>query len=592
MYFRTLRFSFLKGWQNHRSVCSIRFCGDHSPLNPTASCVYVSPKDKEKLCSGESQQELNKKEKKRVTSRGLGVIKEDNTSEWYSQVVTKAEMIEYHDISGCYILRPWAFAIWEHIKEEQYAVIPSTCIYVDFNFDSVEWCHAFFDAEIRKLGVENAYFPMFISKSALEKEKTHITDFAPEVAWVTKSGDTDLAEPVAIRPTSETVMYPSFSRWVQSHRDLPIKINQWCNVVRWEFQHPRPFLRSREFLWQEGHTAYEKKAEAEKEVLVILDLYRRVYEDLLAIPVILGKKTEKEKFAGAEYTTTIEAFIPASGRGIQGATSHHLGQNFSRMFNIQFNMSGKEGGQDFAYQNSWGLTTRAIGVMTMVHGDDAGLVLPPPVASVQVVVIPCGIKASMSEEEKAAVLRSCETFVSQMSAAGIRCHGDMRDNYTAGWKFNCWELKGVPLRVEIGPNDVRNSQFVAIPRDTGQKIVVGSDAAVIRVKELLVEIQKRLFNKAKQDLDSHVVVTEDWEEFCSRLDHKCLILAPYCGECEDVIKKQTTRVESCESGTPAVGAKALCIPFKQPKDITSGMLCVRPDCNKQAKYYTLFGRNY
>eukprot|EP00731_Ephydatia_muelleri_P022193 Em0014g784a len=391
---------------------------------PSSGKQEGAKKTEEKKGAAKVEQEQGKKEKedqakkdegKKVTRLGLEATKEENTSEWYSQIITKAEMIEYYDVSGCYILRPWAFAIWERIQ-------------------------AFFDAEIRKLGVENAYFPMFVSRGALEKEKTHIADFAPEVAWVTRSGSTELAEPIAIRPTSETVMYPTFARWVQSHRDLPIKINQWCNVVRWEFKHPQPFLRTREFLWQEGHTAYEKKTDAEVEVMVILDLYRRVYEELLAIPVVPGKKTEKEKFAGGDYTTTIEAFISASGRGIQGATSHHLGQNFSKMFNIQFEVPGKEGEHDFAYQNSWGLTTRTIGVMTMVHGDNTGLILPPPVACVQVVVIPCGIKASMTEKEKAAVLDTC-------------------------------------------PNDVKNSQFVAIPRDTGEKIAVGNDVAVARVKE-------------------------------------------------------------------------------------------------------------
>uniref|UniRef100_A0A183CRD5 proline--tRNA ligase n=1 Tax=Globodera pallida TaxID=36090 RepID=A0A183CRD5_GLOPA len=267
---------------------------------------------------------------------GLDVTKAENYSEWYSQLIVKAELIEYYDVH-------------------------------------------FFDSEIKKLGVKNCYFPMFVSEAALEREKTHVADFAPEVAWVTKAGNTDLANPIAIRPTSETVMYPSFAKWCKSHRDLPLKLNQWCNVVRWEFKHPTPFLRTREFLWQEGHTAYATKEEAETEVFDILNLYARVYTDLLAIPVVKGRKSEKEKFAGADFTTSVEAYVPVNGRGIQGATSHHLGQNFSKMFDIAY-ASETKGQAEFVYQNSWGLSTRSIGAMVMIHGDDTGLVLPPRVA--------------------------------------------------------------------------------------------------------------------------------------------------------------------------------------------------------------------
>ncbi|ELW72561.1 Bifunctional aminoacyl-tRNA synthetase [Tupaia chinensis] len=357
---------------------------------------------------------------KKQTRLGLEAKKEENLADWYSQVITKSEMIEYYDVSGCYILRPWAYSIWESIKD-------------------------FFDAEIKKLGVENCYFPMFVSQGALEKEKTHIADFAPEVAWVTRSGKTELAEPIAIRPTSETVMYPAYAKWVQSHRDLPIRLNQWCNVVRWEFKHPQPLLRTREFLWQEGHSAFASFEEAAEEVLQILDLYARVYEELLAIPVVKGRKTEKEKFAGGDYTTTVEAFISASGRAIQGATSHHLGQNFSKMFEIIFEDPKTPGEKQFAYQNSWGLTTRTIGVMTMVHGDNMGLVLPPRVACVQVVVIPCGITNALSEEDKEALIAKCNDYRRRLLSADIRVRVDLRDNYSPGWKFNHWELKIVQI---------------------------------------------------------------------------------------------------------------------------------------------------
>ncbi|CAJ0944220.1 unnamed protein product [Ranitomeya imitator] len=524
-------------------------------------------------------------------------------------------MIEYYDVSGCYVLRPWAFAIWESIQN-------------------------FFDGEIRKLGVENCYFPMFVSQAALEKEKTHIADFAPEVAWVTRSGKTELAEPIAVRPTSETVMYPAYAKWVQSHRDLPIKLNQWCNVVRWEFKHPQPFLRTREFLWQEGHTAFATQEEAAEEVLQILDFYARVYEELLAIPVVKGRKTEKEKFAGGDYTTTVEAFISASGRAIQGATSHHLGQNFSKMFEIIFEDPKKPGEKQYAFQNSWGLTTRTIGVMTMVHGDNMGLVLPPRVACVQIIVIPCGITNSLSEEDREALLQKCNQYFKRLLNVNVRARTDLRDNYSPGWKFNHWELKGVPIRLEVGPRDMKSKQFVAVRRDTGEKLTIPEDQAETKLQDLLEEIHKNLYNRALSDLTSHMVVTNTMEEFQKQLDtgkgkHRVtkrgpalsypmftlvtgivgrwravcvtalqrpnsdaaairivIVQIPFCGEidCEDWIKKITAKDQDLEPGAPSMGAKSLCIPFKPLKELQSGAKCVCD--NSSAKYYTLFGRSY
>ncbi|XP_061221293.1 bifunctional glutamate/proline--tRNA ligase isoform X6 [Neopsephotus bourkii] len=504
---------------------------------------------------------------KKQTRLGLEAKKEENLAEWFSQVITKAEMIEYYDVSGCYVLRPWAYAIWEAIKN-------------------------FFDAEIKKLGVENCYFPMFVSQAALEKEKTHIADFAPEVAWVTRSGKTDLAEPIAVRPTSETVMYPAYAKWVQSHRDLPIKLNQWCNIVRWEFKHPQPFLRTREFLWQEGHTAFATYEEAAEEVMQILDLYAQVYEDLLAIPVVKGRKTEKEKFAGGDYTTTVEAFISASGRAIQGATSHHLGQNFSKMFEIVFEDPKKPGEKQFAYQNSWGLTTRTIGVMTMIHGDNMGLVLPPRVACVQVVIIPCGITNSLSEEDKEALLKKCNEYRNRLLGINIRVRADLRDNYSPGWKFNHWELKGVPVRVEVGPRDMKSQQFVAVRRDTGQKLTLSEHEAEDRLKQILEDIHVNLFNRASEDLKSHMVVANTMEDFQKELDSGKIVQIPFCGEieCEDWIKKTTARDQDLEPGAPSMGAKSLCIPFQPIRELQSGARCV---CGKNpAKFYTLFGRSY
>uniref|UniRef100_A0A8C7S8X6 Bifunctional glutamate/proline--tRNA ligase n=1 Tax=Oncorhynchus mykiss TaxID=8022 RepID=A0A8C7S8X6_ONCMY len=504
---------------------------------------------------------------KKQTRLGLEAKKEENLADWYSQVITKAEMIEYYDVSGCYVLRPWSYSIWESIKE-------------------------FFDREIKKLGVENCYFPMFVSQAALEKEKSHIADFAPEVAWVTRSGNTELAEPIAVRPTSETVMYPAYAKWVQSHRDLPIKLNQWCNVVRWEFKHPQPFLRTREFLWQEGHTAFATKEEAAEEVLQILDLYARVYEELMAIPVVKGRKTEKEKFAGGDYTTTVEAFISASGRAIQGATSHHLGQNFSRMFNIEFEDPRKPGEKQLAYQNSWGITTRTIGVLTMVHGDNMGLVLPPRVACLQVIIIPCGITASLPEAEKESLLAQCSKYLARLQRGETRVKADLRDNYSPGWKFNHWELKGVPIRLEVGPKDLKQGQCVAVRRDTGEKIILPEADTEKRLVQLLEDIQTNLFKRASDDLNKHMVVADSMEQFQKDLDQGRIVQIPFCGgiECEDWIKKTTAKDQDLEPGAPSMGAKSLCIPFKPLKPLQPGQMCVSG--KEAAQYYTLFGRSY
>ncbi|KAG8443771.1 hypothetical protein GDO86_009088 [Hymenochirus boettgeri] len=504
---------------------------------------------------------------KKQTRLGLEAKKEENLPDWFSQVITKSEMIEYYDVSGCYVLRPWAFAIWEAIQE-------------------------FFNQRIKTLGVENCYFPMFVSQAALEKEKTHIADFAPEVAWVTRSGKTELAEPIAVRPTSETVMYPAYAKWVQSHRDLPIKLNQWCNVVRWEFKHPQPFLRTREFLWQEGHTAFATYEEAAEEVLQILDFYAQVYEDLLAIPVVKGRKTEKEKFAGGDYTTTVEAFISASSRAIQGATSHHLGQNFSKMFEITFEDPKTPGLKQYAYQNSWGLSTRTIGAMTMVHGDNIGLVLPPRVACVQVIIIPCGITNTLSEEDKDALLKKCDQYLKRLLNVNVRARADGRDNYSPGWKFNHWELKGVPIRLEVGPRDMKNKQFVAVRRDNGEKQTIPEDRAETRLKEILEEIHTNLYNRALSDLNSHMVVANTMDEFQKHLEKGKIVQIPFCGEieCEDWIKKTTARDQDLEPGAPSMGAKSLCIPFNPLCQLQQGAKCV---CEKNpAKYYTLFGRSY
>ncbi|CAJ0944138.1 unnamed protein product, partial [Mesorhabditis belari] len=504
---------------------------------------------------------------KKQSKLGIEVKKDENYSEWYGQVITKAEMIEYYDVSGCYVLRPWSYAIWEGIQQ---------------------W----FDAGIKKLGVKNCYFPMFVSNAALEREKTHIADFAPEVAWVTRAGNSELAEPIAIRPTSETVMYPSYKKWVQSYRDLPIKLNQWCNVVRWEFKHPTPFLRTREFLWQEGHTAFANPKDAEEEVFQILDLYAGVYTDLLAIPVVKGRKSEKEKFAGGDFTTTVEAYVPVNGRGIQGATSHHLGQNFSKMFDIAFEDPSGNGQKVFAWQNSWGLSTRTIGAMVMIHADDNGLVLPPRVACIQAIVIPVGITAKTTEEQRKQINDQAEKVVAELIAGKIRAEADSRDNNTSGWKFNHWELKGVPVRIEVGPKDLEADQVTAVIRFDGKKRTIKRDQLVAELHKTLEEIHQAMYNKVLESRNAHMKVTTDFEEFKRLLDDKFVLLSPFCGEpaCEEEIKKHSTRDDG-DAGTALMGAKTLCIPLEQPKEALPEK-CINPGCAHKSKAFALFGRSY
>ncbi len=503
------------------------------------------------------------------TKLGIECKKEDDFSTWYTQVLLRSEMMDYYDVSGCYILRPWCFKIWKHIQE-------------------------FLGARFESIGVEDAYFPLFISQSALQKEKDHVEGFAPEVAWVTRSGSSELPEPIAVRPTSETVMYPAYAKWVQSHRDLPLKMNQWCNVVRWEFKHPQPFLRSREFLWQEGHTCFNTKMEADQEVLQVLEFYRQCYEELLAVPMTKGKKSEKEKFAGALYTTTVEGFIPSVGRGIQGATSHCLGQNFSKMFKIA--VEGKDGEPEYAWQNSWGFTTRSIGVMVMMHSDNNGLVLPPRVASIQVVIVPVGITAKTTADEEEAIYVKCNELVDTLAAGGIRAKADLRDHVTPGWKFNQWELKGVPIRFEIGPKELQTGQTRACIRFSGEKRQIVLDSNLTATTRALIdEIHAAMFAKAKAARDAHVKLVERWEDFTPALDAKCCVLAPWCeqGECEDAIKERSAHKGASDAGVdaraPAMGAKSLCIPFEQPGKI-EGKKCVQ--CQAAAKSYCLFGRSY
>lgn len=505
---------------------------------------------------------------------GMEVTKEEDFGTWFTQLVTKAEMIEFYDISGCYILRPWSYAIWDSI-------------------------HDYLDAEIKKLGVQNAYFPLFVSKSRLEKEEDHIEGFAAEVAWVTKSGNTDLEEMIAVRPTSETIMYPAYAKWIRSHRDLPLKLNQWSNVVRWEFKSATPFIRSREFLWQEGHTAFATKEESDEEVLTILDLYRSVYEDLLAVPVIKGTKSAKERFAGGLYTTTVEGFIPTNGRAIQGATSHSLGQNFSKMFEIVFEAG--EGKRQNVWQNSWGLTTRTIGVMAMVHGDNKGLNLPPRVAPLQVIIVPIPQKGSEDEVDAAA-----NTLFTELKAAGLRTKCDDRRDKKPGWKFSYWELKGVPLRIELGPRDIAAGKFAVTRRHNGEKSEYNREDAVASVNADLDKIQKDMLEGARATRDNAIVQVGKWEDFVPALDNRCMIISPWCEvtACEEDVKERSKAEslaladEAEEDARAALSgaAKTLCIPFKEEIK-RLGISALADDakcfaCGSKATALTLWGRSY
>lgn len=446
---------------------------------------------------------------------------------------------------------------------------------------------------------------MFVSSDVLEREKDHIEGFAPEVAWVTRAGKSELDKPVAIRPTSETVMYPYYAKWIQSHRDLPLKLNQWNSVVRWEFKHPQPFLRTREFLWQEGHTAHVSLAEADKEVKQILDLYRRVYNDLLALPVVPGVKSEKEKFAGGYYTTTVEGFVPTTGRGIQGGTSHCLGQNFSKMFNISVEdptapkeKQGTPEGRLYVWQNSWGLSTRTIGVMVMVHGDDKGLVMPPRVSKVQVAIVPCGINVKTTPEEKKKIEDACADAEKELLAGGVRAKADLRDLYSPGWKFNDWEMRGVPIRMEIGPKDLHNNSRLLVRRDNGAKASQPAEGIVEHIKGLLDTIHADMFKRADDEYRSRRKKVTEWNEFTTKLNGGNHVVIPWCEveECEDAIKERSARTaenadEPQDEKAPSMGAKSLCIPFAQDEyGPIDGLKC--PQCQRDAKRWTMFGRSY
>jgi prolyl-tRNA synthetase len=441
--------------------------------------------------------------------------KRKNFSKWYNEVVLRAELADYAPVKGCMVIRPYGFAIWENIQKG-------------------------LDGMIKEAGIKNAYFPLFIPYSFLEKEKEHVEGFSPELAIVTIGGGKKLAEKLIVRPTSETIMYAMFAKWIKSYRDLPLKVNQWCNIVRWE-KRTYLFLRTMEFLWQEGHTAHATCEEAEEEAKVRLSMYQKFVEETLAIPVMTGKKSESEKFPGALTTYTFEALMPDK-KVLQGGTSHNLGQNFSKPFNIVF--QDKKGKLGFVWQTSWGLTTRIIGALVMVHGDDQGLILPPKIAPVQVVIIPIWKTGPKGE---------VITFVKKLAGMlrkDFRIEVDLREEYTPGWKFNEWELKGVPIRLEIGPEEIKKDEITLVRRDSGENLKIKSENLKGVLRDTLEDVQRSLFEKAQSFLKENTYAVKDYDEFKRVMRKKRgLIEVFWCEDeaCEKGIKEETKATTRCLS---------------------------------------------
>lgn len=496
---------------------------------------------------------------------GITEKKAENFSEWYSQVLLKGNMHDYYDIRGCFIIRPQAMFLWKKIQTH-------------------------FTKKIEELGVMECYFPMLITKTALEKEKDHLENFSPELAWITRCGEHELENPVAIRPTSETIMYPSFCKWLKSHRDLPLKFNQWCNVLRWEVKSTLPFIRGREFLWQEGHTAFLTKKEAEEEVRLILEFYEEIYRDLLAVPVIKGRKSENEKFGGAEYTLSVEAFIPETGKGVQGATSHFLGDNFSRMFNIQVEsqVDGEEPSMSYVFQNSWGITTRSIGIAVMLHSDDKGLVLPPKIAMHQVVIIVCGLSSKTTAEEKRALDKYVEGVAMALRKHGIRVHVDNRDNTTPGYKFNYWEIQGVPLRIEIGFRDMDESKATVVRRVDGSRRQFLVSEIPEAVSSEIEHVHNEMYSKAEEVLKDRILIVKNVEEFVKAINSKNVAKVAWCAQvsCEESVHVQSL-IKDDKGAVIQTGAKSLCI-LENEKLFTNSCF----NCGVEATCIALFGRTY
>ena len=465
---------------------------------------------------------------------------DEDFAQWYTDIVRKAELADYTDTKGCIAIRPYGYAIWENIQN-------------------------YTDKKFKETGVQNTYFPVLIPESLLEKEKDHVEGFAPEVAWVTEAGGEKLEEKLCIRPTSETIITTMYSKWLNSWRDLPFVYNQWCNVLRWE-KETRPFLRSREFLWQEGHTIHETEKEARERTLQMLDIYKDVVENLLAIPTVQGIKTETEKFAGAEETYTIETMM-YDGKALQTATSHYFGQNFTKPFDVKF--QNRDGKLEYAYQTSWGSTTRLIGAIIMAHGDNRGLKLPPRVAPVQIEIIPIAQHKEGVEEKVSEIYERLK--------AKFRVEKDFRKQVSPGVKFNDCEMRGIPLRLEMGPRDIENGECVLVRRDTSEKISVKLENLEETISKLLEDIQNNMFEMCKKRMEEKTTEAHTLDEFVEKMNsNQGFIKAMWCGnaECEAKIKELTA-------------AKSRCMPFVQEK-IDDKCVC----CGKPADKYVIWGRQY
>ena len=486
---------------------------------------------------------MSTKEDKGRGEKGISAEK-DEFSEWFTQIMLKADLADYSSVSGCIVFKPTAYAIWEKIKEET-------------------------DKRFKVLGIKNAYFPLLIPERTFDKLKEHTSDFAPQVAWVTYGGDTKLNEKLAVRPTSETIMYESYAKWIRSWRDLPLRINQWNNVVRWEFKNPVPFLRTREFLWNEGHTVFSSKEDAQAEGKEIIGIYEEICRNYLALPSLIGKKTKKETFPGAEYTISMEFYMP-NGKSVQGPDFHHDGQHYAKAYGIKFlNKNGKE---EYAYQNTFAISTRMLGVMFAVHSDSKGLILPPKVAPNKVVIVPI-----IFEDSKKEVLKKAGEIAKELREYGAIL--DDREEYKPGFKFNEWELKGVPLRIEIGPKELKENKLIVIRRDNGKKEVIKISDVKKEIGKLLEEIQESLLKKAEKLLKENITEAENLKDLKSAIKNKKIALVPLCGarECEDIVKY--------ESG----GAKVLNIPFQQPKKLDRAKCAI---CGKKAEYFAYVGKSY
>jgi len=436
---------------------------------------------------------------------GITVKKEENFSEWYTQVIQKSGLADYSSVSGCMVIRELGYAIWDNIKK--------LC-----------------EERLYKLGIKPAYFPLFIPESLLKKEAEHVKGFSPEVAWVTQSGKTKLKERLAIRPTSEAIMYDSYSKWIRSHRDLPLKLCQWNNVVRWEFKHPVLMMRTREFLWTEGHTVFATQKEAEREIKDIMNIWKDVCENYLALYGIQGRKTEKEKFAGAIYTESFEYYLP-NGKTMQGPDAHYDGQNFAKAYNIQF--KDKDEKKKYPHQNTWAITTRMIGGMVAMHSDNKGLVIPPYIAQNKIVIIP------IFRKERYNIISEAEKIKKMLKEYNPIL--DYREEYSPGWKFNEWELKGIPMRIELGPTDLKNKQVMLVRRDTGEKKAVKITQLKKEVEKQLHYMHKNLLNKSKKLTQKNIVEVKNMSELKKAIENKKIAKAKFCNtiKCEEWIKDKT-----------------------------------------------------